>query len=354
MKIRTALSVTAAATAAALMLSGCAAGEGSTVVEDAPAPEATTGTEEAAEGWSDDVLNIDFATYNPLSLIIKDQGWLEAELGDDVTVNWIQSAGSNKANESLRAGAVDVGSTAGSAALLAKANGSPIQTIGVYTQPEWSAIVVPAGSDIDSVEDLAGRSVAATKGTDPYFFLLQSLEEHGLSLADIEVQNLQHADGRAALESGAVDAWAGLDPIMADTETNAGSQLIYRNIDFNTYGFLNATEEFITENPDLAQLVLDAYEKARAWAIENPEETAAILAEVAAIDPAIAETVILERTVIDLDVVPGEKQRAVLEVVGPIFVESGDVQSQDLIDDALENLFHTEFAEAADAANVGD
>ena len=352
MKIRTALSVTAAATAAALMLSGCAAGEGSTVVEDAPAPGATA--EDETEGWSDDVLNIDFATYNPLSLIIKDQGWLEAELGDDVTVNWIQSAGSNKANESLRAGAVDVGSTAGSAALLARANGSPIQTIGVYTQPEWSAIVVPADSDIDSVEDLAGRSVAATKGTDPYFFLLQSLEEHGLTLADIEVQNLQHADGRVALENGAVDAWAGLDPIMADSEVNGGTQLIYRNIDFNTYGFLNATEEFITENPDLAQLVLDAYEKARAWAIENPEETAAILAEVAAIDPAIAETVILERTVIDLDVAPGEKQRAVLEVVGPIFVESGDVSSQDAIDDALDNLFNTEFADAADPSRLGD
>lgn len=26
-------------------------------------------------------LNIDFATYNPLSLIIKQQGWLETELG---------------------------------------------------------------------------------------------------------------------------------------------------------------------------------------------------------------------------------------------------------------------------------
>ena len=360
MKIRTALSVTAATAAAALMLSGCAAGEGSETVEEAPAPGTTTeaetdeaNTEEAADvEWSDDTLNIDFATYNPLSLIIKDQGWLEAELGDDVAVNWIQSAGSNKANEALRAGAVDVGSTAGSAALLAKANGSPIQTIGIYTQPEWAAIVVPATSDIDSVEDLAGKSVAATKGTDPYFFLLQSLEEHGLTLDDVEVQNLQHADGRTALENGSVNAWSGLDPLMADSEVNAGSKLIYRNIDFNTYGFLNATQDFIDQNPDLAQLVLDAYEKARAWALENPEETAAILAEVAGIDPAIAEKVILERTVIDLDVVPGEKQRAVLEIVGPIFVASGDVPSQDLIDAALADLFNDTFATKADAANV--
>ena len=339
------LPVTATAAAVALMLSGCVAGEGTATTNDAAATT-TDG------GWSSNTLNIDYATYNPLSLIIREQGWLEETLGDDVAVTWVQSAGSNKANEALRAGAVDVGSTAGSAALLARANGSPIQTIGIYTQPEWSAIVVPAGSDITSVEDLAGRSIAATKGTDPYFFLLQSLEEHGVALADVEVQNLQHADGRVALENGSVDAWAGLDPIMADSEVNAGSRLVYRNIDFNTYGFLNATEQFITDSPDLAQLVLDAYERARQWALDNPDETAAILAEVAGIDLAIAKKVILERTVIDLDVAPGQEQRAVLAVVGPIFVESGDVSSQNLIDEALDTLFNDTFATKADPANA--
>lgn len=346
MRIRTALPATVATVTAAWMLAACVPGEGSAVSAPAPAVE-------AAGEWSSDTLTLDYATYNPLSLIIREQGWLEDTLGEDVTVTWVQSAGSNKANEALRAGAVDVGSTAGSAALLARANGSPIHTIGIYTQPEWSAIVVPAESDITSVADLAGRSVAATKGTDPYFFLLQSLDAHGLDLGDIEVQNLQHADGRVALENGSVDAWAGLDPIMADSEVNAGSRLVYRNIDFNTYGFLNATEQFVTEHPDLAQLVLDAYEAARVWALDNPEETAAILAEVSGIDPEIARTVILERTVIDLDVRPGEAQRAVLEVVGPIFVDSGDVSSAELIDTALDTLFHDEFARAADPSTVG-
>ena len=337
MKLRT-LTPAAAVAAVALVLTGCAAGEGSSL---APAAES------APEGWSSDELNIDFATYNPLSLIIKDQGWLEEATEGEVTVNWLQSAGSNKANEALRAGAVDVGSTAGSAALLARSNGSPIQVIDIYTQPNWSALLVPADSDIGSVEELEGRSVAATKGTDPYFFLLQSLAEHGLSLEDIELQNLQHADGKAALESGAVEAWSGLDPMLSTAVANETATIIYDNVDFNTYGFLNATESFLEESPDLAQLVVDTYERARAWALENPEETAEILAEVAGIDVAIAEAT-LERTFIDIDPVPGEEQRAVLEVVGPIFVESGDVADQQLIDDALEGLFNPTFAEQAD------
>lgn len=351
MRIRAALSVTASL-AVALMLGGCLSGESESRAGE-PTTDAAGATTDTGTEWSADTLSIDFATYNPLSLIIKEQGWLEAEL-EGVEVTWTQSAGSNKANEALRAGAIDVGSTAGSAALLARANQSPIRTVSIYTQPEWAAIVVPADSEITSVEQLRGKSVAATKGTDPYFFLLQALEEHGVGLDEVEVQNVQHADGRVALENGSVDAWSGLDPIMADTEVNAGSRLVYRNIDFNSYGFLNVREEYLEAHPDVIQVVVDAYEKARQWALDNPEETAQILADVAAIDLAIAEKVILERTVIDLDPVPGEAQRAVLEVVGPIFVESGDVSRQEDIDTAIEELFEPSFAEQADPSRIAD
>ncbi|MCU1405032.1 MAG: aliphatic sulfonate transporter substrate-binding protein [Glaciihabitans sp.] len=337
--------LTALVASAAIALTGCVAGEGSALApEDEAAP---------AGEWSTDTLNIDFATYNPLSLIIKDKGWLEEAVGDDVTVNWVQSAGSNKANEALRAGAIDVGSTAGSAALLARSNGSPIKTIDVYSQPNWSALVVPAGSDITEVSELAGKSVAATKGTDPYFFLLQALNEAGVPIADVDIQNLQHADGKAALEGGAVDGWSGLDPLLSTSVATAGSTIIYDNIDFNSYGFLNATEEFLGASPDLAQLVVNGYEKAREFALEDPSATAAILAEVAGIDPAIATAVVEERTNFDIDPVPGDDQTDVLSVIGPIFVESDDVANQGLIDDALDTLYDTTYAEKADPSAVG-
>lgn len=334
--LRTAL--VAGAAAAALLLSGCVAGEG----QAAEAEPASSGEAVSLEGQT---LNIDFATYNPLSLIIKDQGWLE-DAG--LTVNWVQSAGSNKANEALRAGAIDVGSTAGSAALLARSNGSPIQVIDIYSQPEWAALVAPDGSPITSVEDLKGKQVAATKGTDPYFFLLQSLEAEGLSADDIVVQNLQHADGWAALQNGSVDAWSGLDPIMAGAEEQ-GATLFYRNVDFNSYGFLNATESFIAEKPEVAQAVVDAYEQARAWAAENPEETAQILADVAGLDLAVATKVIEERSNLDVDPVPGDAQVEVLEKIGPIFVELGDVATQAQVDEALETIINDTFVTKADA-----
>jgi sulfonate transport system substrate-binding protein len=344
MKKKSLVAFGALVTAAALTLTGCVAGEGSAV---------DGATDPAASGWSSDVLNIDFATYNPLSLLIKDKGWIEDAVGADVTVNWLQSLGSNKANEALRAGAIDVGSTAGSAALLARSNGSPIQAIDIFSQPNWAAIVVAKDSTITDVAELKGKTIAATLGTDPYFFLLQALEEAGLTASDVTIQNLQHADGKAALETGAVDAWAGLDPLLSTSVAVAGSTIIYDNIDFNSYGFLNATEAFIAASPDLAQVVVNAYEKAREYAIANPDELATILAEVAAIDPTIAATQLQDRTAFDINPVPGKAQYDVLAIIGPIFVSSGDVKSQDDIDAALASLFNTTFIDKADASAIG-
>lgn len=324
---------TAVAGMMALMTVGCVAGEGS-------ADAAPEGSE-----WSAGTLSVDWATYNPLSLVIKEQGLIENVLGDDVEVEWLQSAGSNKANELLRSESVDVGSTAGSAALFARANGSPIKVIDIYSQPEWSAIVVGPDSDITELSDLKGKQIAATKGTDPYFFLLQALEEGGLTLDDVEVQNVQHADGRSLLDGGSVDAWAGLDPIMGAAEVESGDQLIYRNVDFNTYGFLNATEDFIENHPDLAQVVVDAYEEARVWALENPEETAQLLADAASIDLDVAKTVIAERSNLDVSGVPGDDQVAVLEAISPIIAESGDVKGgQETLDEAIASIVDDQFA----------
>ena len=61
-------------------------------------------------------ITIDWATYNPVSILLKDKGLLENEFAKDgISIRWVQSAGSNKALEFLNAGSIDFGSTAGSA-----------------------------------------------------------------------------------------------------------------------------------------------------------------------------------------------------------------------------------------------
>jgi sulfonate transport system substrate-binding protein len=292
-------------------------------------------------------IRLDYAYYNPSSLVLRKFGWLEADLkADGIAVKWVLSAGSNKANEYLRSDAVDFGSTAGSAALLAKANDSPIQTVYIFSKPEWAALVVAKDSPITSVEQLKGKKVAATKGTDPYFFLLRSLHQAGLTGADVEVVQLQHADGKVALERGQVDAWAGLDPFMAQTEIEQGSKLIYRNIDFNSYGFLNARTALIQAHPDYVRRVLTLYERARQWILEHPDEAAQILADEAKISVEIAKRELVDRTVLTESPVPGEKQTAVLKEIIPIFIAESQVKADTDIEATLKDLFAPQFIQA--------
>lgn len=115
------------------------------------------------------VVWLDYAYYNPLSLLIKEKGWLEQDLAkQNLKVEWVLSQGSNKALEFLNANSIDFGSTAG-AALLGKANGNPIQSVYIYAKPEWTALVTRADLPIRTVADLKGKRVAATCGIDPTF-----------------------------------------------------------------------------------------------------------------------------------------------------------------------------------------
>src|ERR1700748_2950848 len=87
-------------------------------------------------------IRIDWATYNPVSMVLKQKGLLEKEFAKDgISIVWVKPAGSNEDLEVLNAGAIDFGWTAGSAALVAKIIGNPIKSIYVYSRPEWTALV---------------------------------------------------------------------------------------------------------------------------------------------------------------------------------------------------------------------
>ena len=273
-----------------------------------------------------ETVKIDFAYYNPVSLVLKEKKFLEEELAkDNVKVEWIHSLGSNKSLELLNSKSADFGSTAGAAALIGKANGNPIKSVYVFSKPEWTALVVRSDSTITKVEDLKGKKVAVTRGTDPHIFLLRALDKVGLTEKDIELVPLQHPDGRNALEKGDVEAWSGLDPLMAQTEVDKGSKLFFRDPSLNTYGVLNVREDFAKKYPNYVKRVIVAYEKARTWALQNPTEFKAILTRDAKLNDAVAARV-LERTDLS-DPVIGEKQRTTIAAAGDVLKKSGVIKS---------------------------
>ncbi|MFO1055907.1 MAG: aliphatic sulfonate ABC transporter substrate-binding protein [Dongiaceae bacterium] len=290
-------------------------------------------------------IRLDFAYYNPVSLLLKDKGWLEQEFAaDGIDIQWTQSIGSNKALEFLNSSSIDFGSTAGAAALLGKINGNPIKSIYVYSKPEWTALVTRPDTGIARVEDLRGRTVAAARGTDPYIFLLRALDRFGLTEKDVKIVLLQHPDGKNALLSKQVDAWAGLDPYMAQAEIDSGAVLFFRDPDLNTYGVLNVRQEFAEEHPELVERVLGVYEKARKYAIEHPDELKADLIKAAKLSDAVASRQLGERTNLG-DPVIGPKQRESILAAGLVLQKAGVIKPDETVESAVDGLIDPQYIE---------
>ncbi|HET6389403.1 aliphatic sulfonate ABC transporter substrate-binding protein [Hyphomicrobium sp.] len=292
-------------------------------------------------------IKIDWATYNPVSLALKENGILEKEFEKDgIAIRWVQSLGSNKALEFLNAGSIDFGSTAGAAALVGRINGNPIKSIYVYSRPEWTALVTRKDTGINTVADLKGKRVAATRGTDPHIFLIRALQEAGLTEKDVTVVVLQHGDGKAALIRGDVDAWAGLDPLMASAELENEAKVFYRNAAANTWGVLNAREAFANEHPEIVKRVLAAYEKAREWSLSHPEDLRKLLVTATKLPDGVIAKQLGERTDLTHSTI-GQPQKDTILAAGIALQKAGIIKPDVDVSAATDALIDTKFSTAA-------
>jgi sulfonate transport system substrate-binding protein len=290
-------------------------------------------------------IRLDWATYNPVSMVLKEQGLLEKEFAKDgIAIRWVQTLGSNKALEFLSAGSIDFGSTAGSAALVSKINGNPIKSIYVYSRPEWTALVTRKDSPITKVSELKGKRVAVTRGTDPHIFLVRALLDAGLTEKDITPVLLQHPDGKTALIRGDVDAWAGLDPMMAQAEVEDGAKLFFRKPEANTWGILNVREEFLKDHPDLVRRVLTVYEAARKHSLANYADVKRVFIAATKLPEAVVDKQLKERTELTHNKVGPAQRESILEAglaLQKAGVVGASVDVKKAVDDLIDDRYVT-------------
>ena len=254
--------------------------------------------------------------------------------------------GSNKALEFLNAGSIDFGSTAGSAALLGRINGDPIKSIYVYSKPEWTALVTRKDTSIAKITDLKGKRVAVTRGTDPHIFLVRALLSVGMTEKDISEVLLQHPDGKTALIRGDVDAWAGLDPMMAQAQVEDGARLFYRNKDANTYGILNSSEDFLSKYPDLTKRVLAVYDQARKYCLGHYDDEKRVFMDVTKLPAAVVDIQLKERTDLTNNRI-GPAQRDTILQAGLALQKAGVIATNVDVNKTLDDLVDDRFVTAA-------
>ena len=199
---------------------------------------------------------------------------------------------------------------------------------------------------INKIEDLKGKRVAVTRGTDPHIFLVRALQSVGLSEKDIVPVLLQHPDGKVALIRGDVDAWAGLDPMMAAAQVEDGARLFYRNKAANTYGILNSSEDFLGKYPDLIKRVLAVYEDARKYCLANYDDEKRAFIAVTKLPDAVVDIQLKERTELTFNRI-GPEQRDTILQAGLALQQAGVIPATVDVKKSLDDLVDDRFLTAA-------
>jgi sulfonate transport system substrate-binding protein len=205
--------------------------------------------------------------------ILKTSGKLtEALKSRDTKFEWIEFSAGPPLFEALNAGSIDLGHSGDSPPLFAQAANIPfVYFAASSSSPESSAILLRPGANIHSSRELRGHRIGFAKGTSAHTLVLRYLEKNGLSFSEITPVYLSPADGRAALDSGAIDAWAIWDPYLAAAQEGGGG---YRTL---TSGkgyvdgreFYFASRSFAEKHPQDIKDFLTELERIKGWAKTN-------------------------------------------------------------------------------------
>ncbi|WP_249869405.1 TAXI family TRAP transporter solute-binding subunit [Oceanobacillus saliphilus] len=150
--------------------------------------------------------------------------------------------------------------------------------------PETVQIVTTANSGISSVEDLAGKTVSVgAPGSGTYINAEQILEIHGMSMDDINAQNLDFGESTGGIQDGNIDAAF----ITAGTPTGAVEGLS-ATIDVSILPIdQDKIDEMIEKYPYYAADTIEA----GTYGLEEEVATVAVLAMVVVTDSVPEDTV---------------------------------------------------------------
>lgn len=214
-------------------------------------------------------------------LIVKNQGWLEEAFGPDVDIEWSLFASGGDVNEAVIAGAVDIGLVGSSPASRGLSTGIE------YTVP-WIFDVIGAAeslvatSDITTIADLEGKTVATPFASTAHFSLLAALDDAGVDATTVDIIDAAPDDIYAAWTRGDIDAAYVWNPNLAKLIAEGGNVLI-TSADLaakgkTTYDLAIVSNAFADEYPDAVNVWAAQQDRAIQLINDDPDAAAEAVA----------------------------------------------------------------------------
>lgn len=255
-----------------------------------------------------------------------------------LALNFENAAGGAAIVPAVVSGQYEIGFSNITSLMLGQAEGLDLRVVSAGSSStgdptaDFGAIVAPADSDVKSVADLAGRTVAInTLNNINDTLIREAVDQAGGDASAIQFVEIPHAEMVAALENGQVDVAWEVEPFLTIAR-QGGAQDVWslyaeatEDLTVATYFTSGETAE---AKPEVIEAFAAAAEESFEYATEHPEETKAILAEYTEIDPEIFDE-------LTLPAFPTEINRESVEHVAELGDKWGLFEQDDVDLDAL-------------------
>lgn len=190
--------------------------------------------------------------------------------------------------EAVSVGSVDIGLSSYVPLVLANASGLQLQALtgGVIedNQHPEHAILVKKGSNLKTVEDLRGKTVALNgRRNIDHMVLVELLKKHGMTENDIKIVEIPFPRMEQVLISGDVDAICSIEPFVSRaTQDNKAEILIYNFLAVSERtpiaGYV-AQKKWLIDNQDIANKFITAMNNAVDYLGTNTADSRKIIAK---------------------------------------------------------------------------
>ncbi|WP_423820677.1 ABC transporter substrate-binding protein [Salinisphaera sp. SPP-AMP-43] len=215
--------------------------------------------------------------YGPI--FVAEQKGFFAKEGVDVTLHRIEKAANRRS--ALASGAIDGFPTTPDTFVSTAAAHLPVVQVMALDNSNGADGIV-ANKAIDSFESLKGKKVGLeTGGGASYFWFLYLLHQHGMSLQDIDVNDMSARAAGAAFAAGQLDAAVTWQPWLTTADQRPfGHTLITSKatpgVIADTLGF---RRDFVEQHPQRVQAVVNAVFDAMAYTRDHQQAAYAIMAK---------------------------------------------------------------------------
>lgn len=174
--------------------------------------------------------------------------------------------------QALANGSIDYARIGDTPGITALASGTKLTYVAAgASKANGSGILVKKNSDINSLSDLKGKTIAYTKGTSSEYMVRKALQKTGLSADDVTLKSLDQSAAAVAFAKGKVDAWANWDPATSQAEVAENAKLLVNGatLGVNNRSFIVSPTSFTKQNKTATKLVIKYSNEDMQWANQN-------------------------------------------------------------------------------------